>query len=212
MLDLVASERVRRYGIPDCLRVPIAAADEAAIETYVGTVIRTLSGNGSRRAFLVQAHPSPPIDRALPIWESSGAAMLHQPFQVWVHHGYGGYRPAYQRAYPDAKLREMVLSHAMNRRLAASKGFEFVRLTPTSRRANSSSAFSERWAIGRHSIDTQVERNRQLGLSVQYADLTDLMLMLDLNLGGGFMDAVNEGQKLIQPQASNPQPPSPTST
>jgi len=54
MLDLVASERVRRYGIPECVRVPIAAVDEAAIETYVGAIIRVLSGNGSRRAFLVQ--------------------------------------------------------------------------------------------------------------------------------------------------------------
>jgi hypothetical protein len=36
-------------------------------------------------------------------------------------------------------------------------------------------------------------------LFVQYADLTDLMLMLDLKLGGGFMDAVNDGQKLLRP-------------
>lgn len=200
MLDLVASERVRRYGIPECLRVPIAAVDEAAIETYVGAIIRTLSGNGSRRAFLVRAHAPPPIDPALPIWESPGAAMLYQPLQVWAHRGYGCYRPAYQRAYPDAELRDLVLSHAMNRRLAAFKGFEFVRLTPTSRRANSSSAFSEEWAIDRHKIAEQIEANRKLGMFVQYADLTDLMLMLDLNLGGGVMDVVNEGQKLIRPK------------
>ena len=32
---------------------------------------------------------------------------------------------------------------------------------------------------------------------IQYADLSDLMLMLDMKLGGGVMDAVNEGQKLL---------------
>jgi len=91
----------------------------------------------------------------------------------------------------------------MNRRLAAFKGFEFVRLTPASRAANSSSAFSEEWAIDRHKVAEQIEANRNLGMFVQYADLTDLMLMLDLRLGGGLMDAVNEGQKLIRPQRLN---------
>jgi hypothetical protein len=120
---------------------------------------------------------------------------------VWVHRDYGRYRHAYQRAFPDVDLRGWVLSHAMNRRLAALKGFGFVRLTPTSRAANSSSAFSEGWAIDRHTLAEQIEINRRLGLFVQYADLTDIMLMLDRTLGGGVMDAVNEGQALIRPVA-----------
>jgi hypothetical protein len=200
MLDLIASERVRRYGIPECLRVPIAAVDEAAIETYVGRITRTLSGNGCRKAFLIEAHAPLPIDPALPIFESPAASILHQSLQVWVHRDYVSYRRAYKRAFPDADLRGWVLSHAMNRRLAGIKGFQFVRLTPTSRAANSSSAFSEEWAIDRHKVVKQIEANRELGLFVQYADLTDLMLMLDIRLGGGLMDAVNEGQKLIRPR------------
>ncbi|GLS00427.1 hypothetical protein GCM10007859_04330 [Brevundimonas denitrificans] len=201
MIDLVASDRVRRYGLPESLRVPIAAIDELAIERHVGVISETLSGAGTRRAFLVRAHPPLPADPRLPIWEQPGADMLHQPLQVWVHRTYGRYRRAYQRAFPDTELDGLVLSHAMNRRLAAAKGFDFVRLTPTSRAANSSSAFAEGWAIDRHSVDEQIERNRKLGLSVQYADLTDLMLILDIRLGGGVMDAVNEGQKLIRPRA-----------
>ena len=200
MLDLIASERVRRYGIPDSLRVPIAAVDEAAIETYVGAIVRTLSGSGSRKAFLVELYAPTPVDPLLPIWDAPGSGILREPLQVWVHCGYCRYRTAYQRAFPDAQLHGRVLSHAMNRRLAAFKGFDFVRLTPTSRRANSSSAFSEGWAIARHKTPEQIEANRKLGMSVQYADLTDLMLMLDLNLGGGLMEAVNEGQKLIRPK------------
>ena len=104
MIDAIASERVRRFGIPECLRVPVAAVDEEAIGIYVGQVVRTLSGNGRRKAFLVEAHPPLPIDPTLPIWEDPGAAILHQPQQVWVHRDYGPYRRAYQRAFPEADL------------------------------------------------------------------------------------------------------------
>jgi hypothetical protein len=34
--------------------------------------------------------------------------------------------------------------------------------------------------------------------SSKYADLTDLMLVLDMKLGGGLVDAVNEGQRLVR--------------
>jgi hypothetical protein len=88
----------------------------------------------------------------------------------------------------------------MNRRVAALKGFQFVRLTPTSRAANSSSAFSEGWGVTLHSEPDQMVANRRRGASIQYADLTELMLLLDLRLGGGVMAAVNEGQKLVRPR------------
>ena len=43
--------------------------------------------------------------------------------------------------------------------------------------------------------------NLHRGAFIEYADLTGLMLMLDMKLGGGVMDAVNEAQKLISPRA-----------
>ena len=85
----------------------------------------------------------------------------------------------------------------MNRRVVALKGFQFVRLTPTSRTANSSSAFSEGWGVTLHRTPEQRAANRRRGAFIQYADLTELMLMLNMRLGGGVMDAVNEGQKLV---------------
>jgi hypothetical protein len=88
----------------------------------------------------------------------------------------------------------------MNRRIAALKGFEFVRITPTSRAANSSSAFAEGWGVGLHAEPYQAEANRRRGNLVEYADITDLMLLLDMKLGGGVMDAVNEGRKLVRPR------------
>lgn len=201
MIDEIARDRaLNRFGIPLCLHVPIAAVDEAAIATYVGEIRTILSGGGLRRAFLVDAYPPAPRDPCYPIWDEPGSAMLHQPAQIWVHVGYTRYRQAYRRAFPDAELGKMVLSHAMNRRIAALKGFDFVRITPTSRGANSSSAFVEGWGKKLHAEPYQMEANRRRGTFIEYADITDLMLMLDIKLGGGVIDVVNEGRKLVRPQ------------
>ena len=35
------------------------------------------------------------------------------------------------------------------------------------------------------------------GAYIQYADLSDLMVMMNIKLGGGVMDVVNEGQYLV---------------
>jgi hypothetical protein len=201
MIDDIAREvAIRRYGLAECLHVPIAAVDEAAISTYIGEVQSVLSGGPARRAFLVLAKTRPPPDPRFPIWDVEGCDMLHRPLQVWVDVAYTRYRRAYGRAFPDEVLDDRILSHAMNRRVAALKGFQFVRLTPTTRGANSSSAFSENWGVALHSDPEQMAANRRHGAFIQYADLTELMLMLDLRLGGGVMDLVNEGQKLIRPR------------
>ena len=201
MIDEVARERtLNRNGIPACLHVPIAAVDEAAIVTYVGQIRRTLSGGGRAKALLVEAYPPEPRDTRYPIWEEPGSAELHTPLQVWVHIAYSRYRHAYRRAFPHEDLAGLVLSHAMNRRVAALKGFSFVRITPTSRAANSSSAFAEGWAFALHGEAHQMEANRRRGAFIEYADITDLMLMLDMKLGGGVMDAVNEAQQLVRPR------------
>lgn len=201
MIDEAARDRaLHRYGVPLCLHVPIAAVDEAAISNYVGEIRQTLSGNGHRRAFLVHAYPPPPFDPCYPIWDEPGSEIFHRPLQVWVHIGFTRYRQAYRRAFPDEPLGDLVLSHALNRRVAALKGFEFVRITPTSRAANSSSILGEGWGVALHSTPSQMAANRRSGVFIQYADLTDLMLMLDIKLGGGVMDTVNEGQRLIRPR------------
>ncbi len=124
--------------------------------------------------------------------------MFHAPLQLWVDHSYSRYRHAYRAALPDEDITGRILSHTMNRRIAAMKGFRYVRITPVSRTANSSSAFSEGWGVALHHTAAQIQANRREGTYIQYGDLADLMLMLDMNLGGGIMDAVNEGQKLVR--------------
>lgn len=106
------------------------------------------------------------------------------------------YRPAFAKLLPERSIAGMVLSHAMNRRTAFLKGYQYVRLTPVAGRNNTSSGFSEQWAVARYSADLKrnQEQKRQ-GAFIQYADLTDLMLMTDLRLGFGIMELVNEGQR-----------------
>lgn len=187
-----------RWALPECLHVPIAAVNEDAIRHYVGNVEKVVSGRGQRKAFLVTVPEPVPIDPLLPISEHPNAGVFCARRQVWVHVAYKPYRVAYKRALPNEDIDGLILSHAMNRVTAAHKGFDFVRLTPVSGVANVSSAFSEQWAKELHMPKQPVVTRRTGPPFIQYADLSDLMLMLDMMLGGGVMAAVNEGQKLVR--------------
>jgi hypothetical protein len=199
LIDGIAKDiTLNRWALPECLHVPIAAVDEDAIRNYIGDVERIASGRGLQKALLVTVPECAPIDSLLPIGDHPNAGIFHARRQVWVHIGYGPYRRAYKRAFPEENTEGRILSHAMNRDTAAHKGFDFVRLTPVSRMANTSSAFSEQWAKALHRPKQPGAARRTGPPFIQYADLSELMLMLDMMLGGGFMDAVNEGQKLIE--------------
>jgi hypothetical protein len=180
------------------LHVPVAAVDEVAITNYIGEIEQVLAGG--RKALLVRAKEPPWIDTQLPIWELAASKVLHERRQVWVHIGFTQYRRAYRKAFPDHAIDGKVLSRALNRRMAALMGFAYVRITPNSRGCNSSSGFSEQWGVTLHAKPEQVATNRRRGASIHYADLAALMVMLDLKPGGGVMDAVNEGQKLLHPR------------
>jgi hypothetical protein len=58
---------ITRWALPECLHVPIAAVDEDAICTYIGTVDRVVSGQGLRKALLVTVPEPRQIDSLLPI-------------------------------------------------------------------------------------------------------------------------------------------------
>ena len=200
LIDRIAKDiALRRWVLPECLHVPTAAVDEAAISNYIGKIERILIGGSPNRALLVRAGTLPTIDPLLPISQVASSEILHRPMQVWVHVEYGGYRRAYKKAFPHENIDGKVLSHALNRRIAGLQGYQYVRIIPVSRRSNSSSAFSEQWGVALHTTPAQVEANKKLGAFIRYADLADIMLMMDMKLGGGVMDAVNEAQKLLRP-------------
>ncbi len=200
-IDQVARDiALRRYVLPECLHVPTAALKEDAITTYIGEIVQILAKGTPNKAFLVRAKEPPPIDDRLPIWEMDGAAVLHRQMQVWVHVRYTRYRNAYQRAFPVEDIAGKVLSQTMNRRIAVLKGFQYVRITPVSGGSNASSGFTENWGVPLHGAPGQTPEKARHGAFIQYADLSDLILMMDLKLGGGVMSVVNEGQALVEPR------------
>lgn len=202
-IDHVARDiAFRRYVLPECVHVPIAALNEESITIYIGEIVKILAKGTPNKAFLVRTKEPPPIDASLPIWEMEGSAVLHRRMQVWVHVGYTRYRNAYRRAFPTEDIAGKVLSHSMNRRVAVLKGFQYVRITPVSRGSNSSSGFSENWGVALHGALGQTPEKARHGAFIQYADLPALILMIDLKLGGGVMSVVNDGQTLVEPRLS----------
>ena len=199
-IDQIARDiALRRYVLPECLHVPVAAINEEAITTYIGNIVQVLSKRTPNKAFLVSTKEPQCRDDRLPIWKMKEAAVLHREVQVWVHVAYTRYRNAYQKAFSTEDIAGKVMSHAMNRRIAVLKGFQYVRIMPVSRGTNSSSAFSENWGVALHGAPGQTPEKARHGSFIQYADLADLMLMMDLKLGGGVMEVVNKGQALVEP-------------
>ncbi|NOY59983.1 MAG: hypothetical protein GXO75_13790 [Calditrichaeota bacterium] len=197
-IDQYAVRIPQMSGLLPCLYVPIAARDISAIETYVGKILTRLAPRSPSKALLVGAYDPEKRDDRLAIWGLPAVVILHYPLQVWVHVDYSGYRRAYIRAFPDVDLTDFVLDHVMNRRVARLKGFLYLRIVPVSRAANSShGGLSERWAVEHHSSPRMRELDKASQAVVQYADLSDIVKMLNMEGGGSLMEIVNEAQKLV---------------
>jgi hypothetical protein len=196
-IDTHAEQIPIRSGLLPCLYVPIAARDLPAIETYVGTICRQLSPNSPNMAVLVRSHQPERPDARMAIWDLPEATILQAPDQVWVHVDFRAYRQAYMEAFPDFSLAGLVLDHILNRRVARLKGFQYLRIVPISRSANSShGALSEDWSVDYHSSSKMKAKNNASLAQVQYADIADIVKMLNRKGGGSLMDEVNEAQKL----------------
>jgi hypothetical protein len=189
-----------RFALPLCLHLPIGARDEDALERYVGH-IETVLLSGQHKAFVLRAYDLPAADTRLPIWEQPRAVMLRTTRQVWVDVDARAYRQAYATAFPAEDLGGVVLDHVMNRRVARLKGFQYLRIVPISRAANSSSGgLSEQWGFAYHKTPAMVAKNKHAGTFIQYADLADIVKMLNIKTGGSLQDAVNDAQALVTPR------------
>jgi len=185
-------------GLLPCLYAPVAARDINAIQVYVGKIVRDLSRGEVKKAILVESYEPETPDLRLPIWLHPQATVLHQHLQVWVHVDYSSYRQAYIKAFPELEVKRFVLDHIMNRRVARLKGFQYLRIVPISREANSShGALSERWGVEYHSSPRMKDLNKASKAAVQYADLADIVKMLNSQGGGSLMANVNDAQKLV---------------
>ena len=204
LIDPHATEIPTKSGLTPCLFVPVAARSIYAIEKHVGKIVAHLGSRTPSNALLVEPHEFDPVNVRLPIWELPEAAILHSSRQVWVHVEYRAYRRAYKDAFPCIDLAGLVLDHVMNRRVARLKGFAYLRIAPISRAANSShGSLSEGWGVEYHSTVRMQEINRASQAAVQYADLSDIVKMLNRQGGGSFMENVNEAQQLVAPRQEN---------
>ena len=199
-IDQEASARALRvYALPACCHIPIAARNEAALEKYVGHIARVLTPGSPNKALLVHRYDAPPLNRRLPIWALKESAILHRSQQVWVHVDHRGYREAYARAFLDESLNELVLDHILNRKMARAMRFDYLRIVPISRGANSSSGgLPEKWGVAYQSSPAMLRINARRQSFIQYADLGDIVKMLNLKTGGALQDAVNEALSLVQ--------------
>ncbi len=197
-IDKWAIDIPKNSGLAPCLYVPIAARDRSAIERHVGNVERVLVSGSPEAVLLVACQAPLERDALLPIWNHPNVGTLHCVKQVWAHVDFKYYRKAYQTALPENDLSGLVIDHVLNRRVARVKGFSYVRLVAITRGANSSSGgLCEKWELDYHSSDRMREINAKSQASVQYADLADLVKMLDMKTGNSIMDGVNEAQALV---------------
>ena len=198
MADPAGMERaLRKYAMPANLLIPIAAANREALYTYVGKDTTELAGTCHGNALIVRCECGP--DRSnLRVWRNVKASVLNTEYQLWVRPGYNSYRRAYRLAFPDDHIDGLVIHHIMNRRYAAAHGFEYVRVTPISRSSNSSSGFSENWGV---ELTKQGVLSSRKGIEqIGYADLPQLMSMLDMRVGGGVMEQVRLAAEFLQPE------------
>src|SRR6185503_19428643 len=172
-VDQHAKEKaIRQYGLHPCLHVPIAARNEEAIEKYVGNICEILTPTLVHKALLVRAYEPSARNPKLPIWKLGESSILHYPQQVWVHVDCRAYRSAYARAFPNQDLQGLVLDHILNRRAARLKRFDYLRIVPISRGANSSSGgLPEKWGVTYHNTPSMIKINAASPAFIQYADL-----------------------------------------
>ncbi|MDF7826414.1 hypothetical protein P4B35_20460 [Pontiellaceae bacterium B12227] len=188
------------FGMPPCLRVPIAAANLDAIETYVGTVRRTVAGrDGQTKALLIEPHRigEPEKPEAL-LWEhadrESYIDRLYPALQVWVHVNYRRYRKAYLDFGMPIPSAGPILDHIQNREAIRLRNLShpYIRLCPVSRRVNSSGGH----ATGTEGMEKEnlradlaspqkAEEKRKFFASfkIVYADPIDLTKMLNIPTG-----------------------------
>jgi len=207
-------ESAQSFGLPRCLRVPIAARSVAALERFVGAT--ELLARGRRRAInavLVTPWEHPVVRTDAPLWKSSLASeyesKLHPPKQVWVHVDYTRYRAAYLKAgltIPEGQF----LDHVQNREAVRLRNYShpFIRLCPVSRSTNTSGGAVRGgeglektfWrSLASHPRDIQERAHRASSSQIVYADPMDLTKMLDMNPGLSELPGVGEALKLFYP-------------
>jgi hypothetical protein len=212
MIDPSAST----FGLPACLRIPIAAADVDAITTYVGNVQKVITGRNKRaNALLVKPYENSVSKHPrVKLWKEPLAAQyeerLYPANQVWVHVDFAGYRNAYQQFDIPPIPEGYFLDHIQNREAIRLRRYShpFLRLCPVRRQVNTSGGSD----FGCEGMEREYLRNlpdlspeiqaraaRAINSKIVYADPADITKMLDILPGTGPLPGVRDTQQLLFP-------------
>lgn len=191
-------EVTKKFVLPEELHLPIAAKNLKALSEYVGAIKCELSIVGTNNAFLISVPNAMIPDPNLAIWHQPRSYILNMNLQVWVHVNYRSYRRAYIKAFHEDNIKDFVLDHILNRRIARLKGYNYLRIIPVSKGVNSSSSYSENWGVDLHKRIEMIKKNSLSEQKIQYADLCDIVKMLNIRPGGGFMEEINYFNSLLK--------------
>lgn len=196
-VDQKAKDRAMILGMPADVHILIGARDKNSIIKYIGS-IESIDTVHSESAFIVNPYFNPELNSKLPLWKIKESGILHAQKQVWVHVDYRHYRSAYIKACPEENVTEMVLDHILNRRVARLKGFDYLRIIPVTKAVNASSGgVTEKYGFGHHSTERMKKINQDDRAFIEYADIADMVKMLNQKTGGKFQDSIRDAIELL---------------
>lgn len=196
-IDEKAKARAQILGMPPDVHIPIGARDKSAIEKYIGS-ISSIKNVQSEKAFIVTPHFCPELNNKLPLWGLKESTILHRNKQIWVHVDYKSYRPAYIKACPEEDVKGYFIDHILNRRVARLKGFDYLRVIPVLPEVNTSSGgVTEKYGFDYHSTDHMKNINKEDQAFIEYADIADIVKMLNQKTGGKFQDIIRDSLYLL---------------
>jgi hypothetical protein len=204
------------FGLPPCLRIPIAAVDIDAITTYVGNVQKVITGRNKRaNALLVKPYENSVSKHPrVNLWKEPLAVQyeerLYPAKQVWVHVDFAGYRKAYQKFGMPPIPEGYFLDHIQNRVAIRLRKYShpYLRLCPV-RGAVNTSGGSDYGSEGMEkeyltslpdlSPEIQARAARAISSKIVYADPSDITKMLDILPGTKPLPGVRDTQQLLFP-------------
>jgi hypothetical protein len=197
-VDEKAKARAQILGMPSDVHIPIGARNKNAISKYIGS-IQSIENIQPEKAFIVTPHYCPNLNEKLPLWKLKESAVLHADKQVWVHVNYRSYRSAYTKAFCGHDVKNYFIDHILNRRVARLKGFDYLRVIPVSPEVNSSSGgVTEKYGFNHHNTTRMKNINKEDQAFIEYADIADIIKMLNQKTGGKFQDIIRDSLYLFE--------------
>lgn len=172
-------ENKETHNLHPSLCVPVAAKTIADLARYVGQIVDRCP----REQWCILEFKPLAAPNELGVWKHPRSRLLTASRQCWVRVAYRAYRRAYQDCFPDLDLRDYVIDHIHNRRLAKALEYGYIRLMHVSRGVNSSSGRGEEFDVITYKNPAGLKRFTESPHRIAYANPADLLKMLDIKVG-----------------------------